>query len=230
MKYSAYLFDVQGTLLDFFSPVSAAVDEYLRTVGAEPDRAADITRLWRSGYFERCSRLTQSIDRWTSVQDQYIDGFIEVCAHNDVPVPDRDVATSVASSWQNLVPWPDTRDGLAGIRSNAITATLSNTDMQTVVRNFKRLHIEWDAVLSAELFGAFKPEPIVYQRALRYLGVAPDDAAMVASHPYDLRAAAALGLGTIFVYRPDEYGSVELAHEDKSGQFDQCVTSISDIQ
>lgn len=230
MKYSAYLFDVQGTLLDFFSPVCAAVDEYLRTVGADPDRAADITRLWRSDYFQRCSRLTQDIDRWTRVQDQYIDGFIEVCAHNDIPVPDRDIATSVASSWQNLVPWPDTREGLVGIRSDAVIATLSNTDMQTVVRIFKRLHIEWDAVLSAEIFGDFKPEPIVYRRAVRYLGVEPHDAAMVASHPYDLRAAAALGLGTVFVHRPDEYGSVELAHEDTSREFDQRVTSISDIQ
>jgi 2-haloacid dehalogenase len=230
MRYRAYLFDVQGTLLDFFNPVRTAVDGYLRTVGADPDRAAAITRLWRSDYFERCTRLTQSADHWNPVQDQYIDGFIDVCARSDIPVPDRDVATEVASSWQNLVPWADTRAGLATVRSGAVIAALSNTDMRTVVQMFKRLRIDWDAVLSAEIFGHFKPEPTVYRRALRYLGVEPPQAAMVASHPYDLRAAAALGLGTVFVYRPDEYGSTEFAHQDNGAEFDQRVTSIADIR
>lgn len=34
MRYKAYLFDVQGTLLDFFEPVSRAVAEYSPDVDA----------------------------------------------------------------------------------------------------------------------------------------------------------------------------------------------------
>lgn len=230
MKYKAYLFDVQGTLLDFFDPVRNAVAHYLKGVNEDVDRASELTRLWRSDYFQRVTQLHQSVDCWNRVQEQYISGFVDVCARNGIPAPSAKTAELVASSWENLIPWGDTRGGLARIRSDAITSTLSNTDMRTMVRLFKRLQIDWDAIMTAEMFGSFKPDPAVYVKAVRYLGVEPREAAMVASHPYDLRAASALGLGTVFVYRPMEYGAIELAHEDTAGEFDQRVRSILDIE
>ena len=54
-------------------------------------------------------------------------------------------------------------------------------------------------------------------------------AAMVASHPYDLRAAKAVGLNTIFVYRPFEFGSVEFAVDDADGEFDHRITDLRQI-
>ena len=86
-----------------------------------------------------------------------------------------------------------------------------------------------DAIFTAELVGSFKPDPAVYQRALRYLGVGPDDAAMVACHPYDLEAADSLGLGTIFVSRPLEYGDPALAHGMAIESVSQYVRSIGEI-
>jgi 2-haloacid dehalogenase len=46
----------------------------------------------------------------------------------------------------------------------------------------------------------------VYLTALRLLGCQPEDAAMVAAHPADLHAAAALGLRPVFIRRPLEWG------------------------
>ena len=37
----------------------------------------------------------------------------------------------------------------------------------------KHAGLPWDAVLTAELFGRFKPDPAVYQGAARLLGLAP---------------------------------------------------------
>ncbi|NGX08301.1 haloacid dehalogenase type II [Mycobacteroides franklinii] len=224
MRYKAYLFDVQGTLLDFFEPVSHAVAEYAPDVDA-----AAFTRAWRTDYFERVSSLTQSVDDWTRVQDLYAAGFADVCGTFGLPRPQHATANAVASSWQRLVPWPDVPAGLSALRSRATIATLSNTDMATMVNLFKRLGISWDAVLTAEVFGHFKPHPVVYRHALRYLGVEPGEAAMVAAHPYDLRAARDIGMGTVFVSRPDEHGDPALAHTDLDAEFDQRVTDIGEI-
>jgi len=97
-----------------------------------------------------------------------------------------------------------------------------------MVQLFKTEQLEWDAVLTAELFGAFKPEPLVYERTCRYLGVEPGKAAMVASHPYDLRAAREVGLNTIFVYRPLEFGRLEDA-VDEHDEFDHRVEDIREL-
>lgn len=59
-------------------------------------------------------------------------------------------------------------------------------------------------VLSAELFGSYKPSPKVYLGAVEKLGLQPKECAMVAAHLGDLRAAKSLGLQAIYVERPGE--------------------------
>jgi 2-haloacid dehalogenase len=66
--------------------------------------------------------------------------------------------------------------------------------------------LPWDAVLTAELFGRFKPDPAVYLGAARLLGLAPAQVMMVAAHPSDLAAAQRAGLKTAYIPRPTEYG------------------------
>ena len=101
--------------------------------------------------------------------------------------------------------------------------------MSTAISLFKGHAIDMDAIFTAEIFEAFKPDPSVYRRALRYLGVQPQEAAMVASHPYDLEAAGAVGMGTVFVRRPLEYGDPVLAHEMPADSVGQRVRSIGEI-
>ncbi len=52
---------------------------------------------------------------------------------------------------------------------------------------------------------------------------------MVASHPYDLRAAREVGLNTVFVYRPLENGRVEDSVDDTEGEFDHRIEDLRDI-
>ena len=229
MRFRAYLFDVQGTLLDFFNPVSTAVGHYLTAHGIADVDAAEFTRSWRENYFQRVRSIPQSIDHWRSVQSEYQAGFLDGCVHYGLPAPDHAASAAVAASWQLLEPWPDVRAGMARIREKAMTAALSNTDMSTAIALFRRTGIGMDAIFTAELFGAFKPDPRVYLGALDYLGVLPQEAAMVASHPYDLEAANSLGMGTIFVSRPLEYGDPEFAHAMAAGSVTQYVHAIGDI-
>lgn len=230
MRFRAYLFDVQGTLLDFFTPVCAAVRRHLDNhpaTGADP---AEFTRAWRSDYFARAAGLPQSVSDWRRVQDEYTAGFIELCRRRGIPEPDPAAAAAVASAWQHLQPWPDVPGGLVRLRATAIAATLSNTNMSTMVTLFKDLRIGMDAIFTAEMFGAFKPDPVVYRRALQYLGVRPAETAMAACHPYDLGAAGELGLATVFVRRPQEYGDPALAHDVPPDTVTQYVHAIGEIE
>ena len=58
---------------------------------------------------------------------------------------------------------------------------------------------------------------MTYHMAARYLGLAPSEIMMVASHKNDIRAAATLGFKTAFIARPLELGpngAVDLAYDD----------------
>jgi len=77
--------------------------------------------------------------------------------------------------------------------------------------------LPWNCILSAELFGHYKPDPEVYLGAAKLLGPAPAQVMMVAAHNYDLRAARSEGWHTAFVPRPTEYGpgqTTDLAPEE----------------
>lgn len=227
MKFQAYLFDMQGTLFDFFTPVKAAVAAYATEHGLLTD-SAEFTREWRADYFRRVSTISTTTS-WTPVQSLYAEGFSDVCAKFGFAPPTTIDARVVAQSWQQLIPWLDVPAGIATIRDSALTATLSNTDMATIVNLCRQTNIQFDAYFTAELFGRFKPDPTVYLTALRYLGVQPGDAALVASHLYDLRAAAKLGMGTVFIERPLEFGEGGTVERPTEGEFNQSVTAISEI-
>jgi 2-haloacid dehalogenase len=91
----------------------------------------------------------------------------------------------------------------------------------------KHAGLPWDAVLSAELFNHYKPDPEVYLGAARLLGLQPGQVMMVAAHPNDLRAAAACGLRTAYVPRPLERGAGGTMEPSREGDFDVVADSFT---
>ena len=96
MRFRAYLFDVQGTLLDFFNPVNSAVGHYFTAHGIEHVDAAEFTRSWREDYFQRLRSIPQSLDKWRPVQSEYLAGFSDVCLRYGLPAPDHAVFEAAA--------------------------------------------------------------------------------------------------------------------------------------
>ena len=70
----------------------------------------------------------------------------------------------------------------------------------------RRNGLVWDAILGAEVARDYKPKPVVYLAAAAAFDCEPRETMMVAAHSSDLAAAAASGLRTAFIARPDEYG------------------------
>ena len=113
---------------------------------------------------------------------------------------------TLVRGWRQLLPWPDSREGLDRLRRKYVTATLSNGHLALLADLLKFADLRVDAALSAQLAGRYKPDAKVYRTALGLLDCRPEDAGMVAAHASDLHAAATLGLRPIFVRRPLEWG------------------------
>jgi 2-haloacid dehalogenase len=223
----ALLFDVQGTATDFHSTVC---DE-ARRISAGRDGGVDwpdLVRRWRAGYF-RALQARPTQDTWVSVLSVYRDVLDTVLADagfTDLSAAERD---DLALAWQRLRPWPDTVPGLTRLRRAYVLATLSNADVSAVIGMSKRAGLPWDAIFTAEMAGVFKPDPAAYRMAATYLGLPPGDIMMVASHKYDLRAAAGLGFQTAFVARPLEFGvdgAADVVYED---EFDVNACDFIDL-
>jgi len=211
------LFDVFGTLVDWRGPlvdVARGLTASRRPV-AGADRAAGgdgaagadwgaVVDEWRRGYQPALDRVRAGGD-WVDLDTVHRGTLDAALAGHAVDLPGGD-RERLVRAWRRLRPWGDVGPGLERLRQRHVTATLSNAHVALLVDLLRHTGLRVDAVLSAELARAYKPDDRVYLRALELLGCEPREAAMVACHPSDVRAAAALGLRPVFVRRPREWG------------------------
>ncbi|GAC93567.1 haloacid dehalogenase [Pseudozyma hubeiensis SY62] len=115
----------------------------------------------------------------------------------------QEVRDRLNFAWHLLEPWPDSVDGLEALRSRFKIGTLTNGNANLMVDMAKHAKLPWDFLLTADLMGSFKPDPEMYRRAMQLFDIQPDfdghRACMVAAHLYDLEAAKACGMTTVFV-------------------------------
>lgn len=223
----ALLFDVQGTATDFHSTVC----EQARRISAGRHPEADwpeLVRRWRAGYFATLAGAERRGAGWVSVHSVYRRALDAVLDERGITLSgaERDELTL---AWQRLEPWPDAVPGLTRLRAAHTLATLSNADVSAVIGICKRAGLPFDAIFAAEMAGAFKPDPAVYRMAATYLGLDAGEIMMVASHKYDLRAAAGLGFRTAFVARPLELGADGGADVTYSDEFDVNASDFLDL-
>jgi 2-haloacid dehalogenase len=197
------LFDVFGTLVDWRSSM---IELAATAAGRARPRAdwAGIIDDWRRAYQPALDRVRQGA-AWRDLDSLQRETLSRVLAERGLSLP-ATARESLVRGWRQLRAWPDSREGLNRLRRTYVTATLSNGHVALLADLLKFAGLRVDAVLSAQLADSYKPDPKVYLTALDLLDCRPQDAGMVAAHPSDLRAAAAVGLRPIFVRRPLEWG------------------------
>jgi 2-haloacid dehalogenase len=201
----ALVFDVFGTVVDWRSGVIRDGAELSETKKIDVDWAA-FADAWRAGYQPAMQRVRSGEIAWTTIDRLHrtiLDMLLPRFGLASLDDAERDHLNRV---WHRLDPWPDALAGLHRLKERFTIATLSNGNVSLLVDMARRAGLPWDCVLSAEMFGHFKPDPEVYLGAARMLDVAPAELLMVAAHPSDLAAAARAGLRTAYVPRPLEHG------------------------
>jgi 2-haloacid dehalogenase len=197
------LFDVFGTLVDWRSSLIGIAEMTAARAGLQADWATVVDD-WRHAYQPAMDRVRRGA-AWRDLDALQHETLTDVLARRGIPLPAAG-RESLVRGWRRLRPWPDSREGLDRLRRKHITATLSNGHLALLADLLKFADLRVDALLSAQLADGYKPDAKVYLTALHLLECQPREAGMVAAHPLDLEAAAALGLRPVFIRRPLEWG------------------------
>lgn len=202
----ALTFDVFGTVTNWRASVIAEGEALAERHGFETDWPSFADE-WRfDGYIAGMRRVRDGELPWMPVDQLHRIKLDQLLAERRIEGLSEEEVADFNRAWHRLQPWPDVPHGLDRLRTKYIVSTLSNGNVALLTNMAKNGGFAWDCVLSAELTGAFKPEPQCYQRAAELLGLEPQQVMMVAAHQGDLRAAAEVGFHTAFIPRPDEYG------------------------
>ncbi|EST05559.1 HAD-like domain protein [Kalmanozyma brasiliensis GHG001] len=121
----------------------------------------------------------------------------------------QEVRERLNFTWHLLDPWPDSVQGLNELKQRFKIGTLTNGNLNLMVDMARNGKLPWDFLCTADMLGSFKPDPQMYRKAMQLFEIQPDvdggRACMVAAHLYDLEAAKACGMTTVFVSsRPTE--------------------------
>ena len=224
----ALAFDVFGTVVDWHGGVEREAAALAARHGIQGDWAA-FANDWRAGYAPAMDKVRQGQLPWTHIDTLHrmiLEQIIEGHGLGTLNEAERD---HLNRAWHRLPPWPDTVPGLVRLKRRFTLTTLSNGNFSLLTEMAKHSGLPWDCVISAELFGHYKPDPEAYLGCARLLDVAPAELMLVACHPSDLRAAHANGLRTAYVRRPFEYGRSTVSPAFSEGEFDVVANNFEQL-
>lgn len=225
----ALTFDVFGTVVDWRGSIIREGQILAAEKGLEVDWAAFADR-WRGGYGPAMNRVRSGELPWTSIDDLHRMILDQLLVEFDLDMLDESERDHLNRAWHRLSPWPDAVGGLNRLKARYIITTLSNGNVSLLTNMAKNAGLPWDAILSAELAGQYKPDAAVYMKAAELLSLAPEQVMMVAAHPGDLRGAARAGLRTAYVHRPLERGPGGRVHTaDEVSEFDYRADDFLDL-
>jgi 2-haloacid dehalogenase len=218
----ALTFDLFGTVLDLGGSLTPFIDALLKDKQSKLS-AADVWRAWR--YRQRI--------------EQYQDNIVAMGHSGYTPVARRAClyvlqqlgihATSaevdrLMEGWRHLKPFPDVLPALKRLRSRFKLVALSNGE-KTYLDHLVKNQIEWDfdAVISVESVGAFKPHPGVYRKGAATIGLEIGQCLMVSANSFDVMGARMCGMRGAYVNR------YNLPYEDTPFVADVTVKDFTEL-
>jgi 2-haloacid dehalogenase len=205
MTVRALFFDVFGTLVDWRTSVAREAEALLKPRGFAIDWLA-FADAWRAEYQPAMKEVREGRVAFCKLDVLHRKNLERILPRFGLQSVPADMLGDLNLAWHRLDGWPDSAPGLARLKRKFAIAPVSNGNISLMVDLARRNGFPWDAILGSEIAGDFKPKPRVYLAACEALDLAPAQCMMVAAHASDLAAAAACGLRTGFVARPNEYG------------------------
>jgi 2-haloacid dehalogenase len=212
----ACVFDAYGTLLDFASAATACRD-------AIGDKAELLTPLWRTKQLEYTwlrAAQNRHADFWQVTDDAL------VFALETLGIADEALHGRLMALYRTLDAFPEVHATLKRIKQSGLkTAILSNgtPDMLAAAVAHAGIGPLLDEVLSVEAVGVFKPAPAVYQLAVDRLGIAAGAITFQSSNAWDIHAASAFGMKTVWCNRSGQ------RRERLPGAADREIKSLAEL-
>jgi 2-haloacid dehalogenase len=201
----ALFFDVFGTLVDWRTCIAREAKAILEPRGFALDWLA-FADAWRAEYQPAMEEIRSGRLPFCRLDVLHRRNLEHILPRFEVAGLPEDVMRELNLAWHRLDGWPDSMPGLVRLKRRCLIAPVSNGNISLMVDLARRNRFPWDAILGSEIAGDFKPKPRVYLSACETFDLAPGDCMMVAAHSNDLAAAAANGLRTGHIARPNEHG------------------------
>lgn len=190
----ACVFDAYGTLFD----VHSAVGKYRERLG---DRADAVSMNWRTKQLEYTwlrSLMGCHTDFWQVTGDA-LDYALD--SHG---ISDAALRNDLMDAYLKLDTYAEVVDVLSSLKAAgkqlAILSNGSPTMLEAAVKSAGIADI-FDANISVEDVGVFKPEPRVYQLAVDRLGIAAPNISFQSSNAWDVAGASHYGFKVVWINR-----------------------------
>ncbi|MBV8070401.1 MAG: HAD-IA family hydrolase [Acidobacteriaceae bacterium] len=192
-KPTTLTFDCYGTLIDWESgacralrhiygyPQSRVTDADLIDLFLQND--ARIIRENDFPYSNVLSRVAQSVAKTLGVMSD--PGLEALFAHS-------------VSRWP---PFEETNACLAWLARRYRLAIISNIDDQLLSQTIAQFPVRFDALVTSEQTQSYKPDPIIFDRAVELIGEHPSRIIHIAEGRCEATPARALGMRSIWVNR-----------------------------
>ncbi|HVT54683.1 MAG TPA: haloacid dehalogenase type II [Xanthobacteraceae bacterium] len=200
----ALFFDVFGTLVDWRNGIARESEKVLAPLGYKLDWLA-FADAWRGEYQPGMEEVRTGHIPFSRLDVLHRRNLNRILPRFEVKA-DEQALVELNFAWHRIDAWQDVAPALSRLKKKFWLAPVSNGNISMMVALARRNHLPWDAILGAEVAGDYKPKPRVYLAACEAFSLEPAECMMVAAHSYDLSAAAALGLRTAHVARPNEAG------------------------
>lgn len=106
----------------------------------------------------------------------------------------RDRAPALVARLGELSPWPEAPAVLAQLRATVKVGVVTNCSEELGRRASAALGVPFDAVVTAEAAGAYKPRPEPYRLGLEAIGLDAARTLFVAGSPNDIAGADRVGM------------------------------------
>jgi 2-haloacid dehalogenase len=201
----ALFFDVFGTLVDWRTSVARESENILGALGYRLDWLS-FADAWRGEYQPGMEEVRSGVIPFSKLDVLHRRNLVRMAPRFGLENLSDEVLDDLTLVWHRLDAWPEVPAALRRLRAKFRLAPVSNGNISLMADLARRNDIHWDAILGSEIAGDYKPKPKVYLAACAAFDFTPEQCMMVAAHSNDLAAAAALGLRTGHVARPDEHG------------------------
>lgn len=201
----ALFFDVFGTMVDWRTSIAREAKIILEPLGFRLEWEA-FADAWRAEYQPGMEEVRSGRIPFSKLDVLHRRNLERFLPRFNVSGLSDDVLHNLTLAWHRLDAWPEVPAALARLKTRFKIAPVSNGNISLMVDVARRNTLPWDAILGAEVAGDYKPKPGVYLAACAAFDLPPAQCMMVAAHSHDLASAAACGLRTGHVARPNEHG------------------------
>ena len=218
-------FDVNETLLDLTAMRSS--------VGEALGGRDDLLPLWFSTMLHH-SLVDSTTGRFHTFGEIGVASLLMVAEIEGIELTKAQAKTAIVTPLRSLPPHPDVRDGLQALKNKGYKlVSLTNSSNQGVYTQFKNADLlsYFDERLSVEDINLYKPDTRTYEWAIEKMGIAAEDAMLVAAHGWDIAGAKQAGWQAAFIARPGKVlYPLAIAPDTVVSGLDELVSQLPDVE